>query len=72
MSQLLADRNQDFTKLVQDGDKVLQAVQSRRAVIHQLLINTVALSQQVNALIRENESYSARCWTTWRRSAGFC
>ncbi|MDL4776314.1 MCE family protein [Actinomadura xylanilytica] len=56
VSQLLADRNQDFTKLVQDGDKVLQAVQSRRAVIHQLLINTVALSQQVNALIRENES----------------
>ncbi|WP_067487312.1 MCE family protein [Actinomadura hibisca] len=55
VSQLLADRNQDFTKLIQDGDKVLQAVQARRAVIHQLLINTVALSQQVNALIKENE-----------------
>jgi phospholipid/cholesterol/gamma-HCH transport system substrate-binding protein len=55
VSELLADRNQDFAKLVQDGDKVLQAVQARRAVIHQLLINTVTLSQQVNALIRENE-----------------
>ncbi|QKW39341.1 MCE family protein [Actinomadura sp. NAK00032] len=55
VSQLLADRNQDFAKLVQDGDKVLQAVQARRAVIHQLLINTVTLSQQVNALIKENE-----------------
>ncbi|NED51468.1 ABC transporter substrate-binding protein, partial [Micromonospora aurantiaca] len=54
VSELLADRNQDFAKLVQDGDKVLQAVQARRAVIHQLLINTVTLSQQVNALIREN------------------
>ncbi|URM98459.1 MCE family protein [Actinomadura madurae] len=55
VSQLLADRNQDFAELVQDGDKVLQAVQARRAVIHQLLINTVTLSQQVNALINENE-----------------
>jgi virulence factor Mce-like protein len=55
VSQLLADRNQDFAKLVQDGDKVLQAVQARRAVIHQLLLNTVALSQQVNALISEND-----------------
>ncbi|TDD94467.1 MCE family protein [Actinomadura rubrisoli] len=56
VSQLLADRNQDFAKLIDDGDKVLRAVQARRAVIHQLLINTVTLSQQVNALIRENEA----------------
>lgn len=56
VTQLLADRNRDFTKLVEDGDKVLQAVQSRRAVIHQLLINTVSLSQQVNGLIKENEA----------------
>ncbi|MGK5553511.1 MCE family protein [Actinomadura kijaniata] len=55
VSQLLADRNQDFTRLINDGDAVLRAVQARRAVIHQLLINTVRLSQQVNALIRENE-----------------
>lgn len=55
VSQLLADRNQDFAKLIQDGDKVLQAVRARRAVIHRLLINTVTLSQQVNALIKENE-----------------
>ncbi|TDC68619.1 MCE family protein [Actinomadura sp. GC306] len=55
VSKLLADRNQDFAELVQDGDKVLQAVQARRAVIHQLLIRTVTLSQQVNALINENE-----------------
>ncbi|SNS32349.1 MCE family protein [Actinomadura mexicana] len=55
VSQLLADRNQDFAALVQDGDKVLQAVQARREVIHQLLINTVTLSQQVNALINEND-----------------
>ncbi|GLZ12333.1 ABC transporter substrate-binding protein [Actinomadura sp. NBRC 104425] len=56
VSQLLADRNQDFVKLLQDGDKLLQEVQARRAVIHQLLVNTVALTQQVNALIKENEA----------------
>ncbi|GAA4234077.1 MCE family protein [Actinomadura meridiana] len=54
VTKLLADRNQDFAKLVADGDRVLQAVQARRAVIHQLLLNTVSLSQQVNALISEN------------------
>jgi phospholipid/cholesterol/gamma-HCH transport system substrate-binding protein len=31
-------------------------VQARRAVIHQLLVNTVTLSQQVNALISENQA----------------
>ncbi|MEV4251779.1 MCE family protein [Spirillospora sp. NPDC049652] len=56
VSQLLADRNQDFAKLIQDGDKVLAAVQARRTVIHQLLVNTVALSEQVNAVIRENRA----------------
>jgi virulence factor Mce-like protein len=56
VSQLLADRNQDFSKLIEDGDKILQAVQARRAVIHQLLVNTVMLSQQINALIKENQA----------------
>ncbi|RAY15169.1 ABC transporter substrate-binding protein [Actinomadura craniellae] len=56
VTQLLADRNQDFVRLIEDGDKILQAVQARRAVIHQLLVNTVILSQQVNALIAENEA----------------
>jgi phospholipid/cholesterol/gamma-HCH transport system substrate-binding protein len=56
VSQLLADRNSDFARLVDDGDRILQAVQARRDVIHQLLVRTVLLSQQVNALISENEA----------------
>lgn len=56
VSQLLADRNQDFVRLLRDGDQILREVQARRAVIHQLLVNTVALTQQVNALIKENEA----------------
>ncbi|RSN71072.1 MCE family protein [Actinomadura sp. WAC 06369] len=56
VSGLLADRNKDFEKLVQDGDRLLAAVQARREVIHRLLVNTVQLSQQVNALINENQA----------------
>jgi phospholipid/cholesterol/gamma-HCH transport system substrate-binding protein len=56
VSQLLADRNADFARLVEDGDRILLAVQARREVIHQLLVRTVLLSQQVNALISENEA----------------
>jgi phospholipid/cholesterol/gamma-HCH transport system substrate-binding protein len=56
VSQLLADRNADFARLVDDGDRILQTVQARREVIHQLLVRTVLLSQQVNALISENEA----------------
>ncbi|MBE1531575.1 MCE family protein [Actinomadura algeriensis] len=56
VSGLLAERNEDFEKLVRDGDRLLAAVQARREVIHRLLVNTVRFSQQVNALINENEA----------------
>lgn len=52
---VLADRKDDFVKLLEDGDKILQAVRARRQVIHQLLINTYNVAQQINALIDENE-----------------
>jgi virulence factor Mce-like protein len=55
VTQVLADRNEQITKLIEDADKVLRAVQARRTVIHQLLINTVALTQQLNGLIADNE-----------------
>ncbi|MBA9001319.1 MCE family protein [Thermomonospora cellulosilytica] len=56
VSDLLADRNADFARLVEDSNRILAAVQARREVIHQLLIRTVRLSQQVNALIAENQA----------------
>lgn len=55
VTQLLADRDQEFIRLIQDGDKILQSLQARRTVIHQLLVNTVALSTQINGLIADNE-----------------
>ncbi|MFC0040376.1 MCE family protein [Actinomadura rayongensis] len=56
VSGLLADRNQDLSKLIADANKVMQAVQARRDVIHQLLVNTVLFSQQVNGLINDNNA----------------
>jgi phospholipid/cholesterol/gamma-HCH transport system substrate-binding protein len=53
---VLADRNQEFVKLIADGDKILQAVSARRDVIHQLLINTVSLSEQINGFIADNQA----------------
>jgi phospholipid/cholesterol/gamma-HCH transport system substrate-binding protein len=67
VTQVLADRNEQFTKLIEDADKILVAVQARRAVIHQLLINTVALSQQLNGLIRDNEAELAPMLANLRR-----
>ncbi len=55
VSGVLAERNQEFTKLLEDADLLLKEVRARRAVIHQLLINTVKLSQQLTGMIDENE-----------------
>jgi phospholipid/cholesterol/gamma-HCH transport system substrate-binding protein len=54
VTKVLADRNQELIKLMKDGNKVFQAVQARRALIHQLLVSTQQLSAQITALVREN------------------
>lgn len=55
VTKVLADRNKEFTKLLRDGDLLLREVERRREIIHQLLVNTVRLSEQLRALVRENE-----------------
>lgn len=55
VSDVLAERNEEFTKLLEDGNKLLREVRRRREVIHQLLINTVQLSDQLTALVKENQ-----------------
>lgn len=52
----LADRDRDFTALLRDGDALLKEVKARRDMIHQLLVNTVVLAQQVTALVEENNA----------------
>jgi len=56
VTQILADRNDQFVALLRDGNQLLQAVSARRQVIHQLLVNTVAVSEQINAFIDENQA----------------
>lgn len=56
VTTVLASRNAEVTKLIDDGDVVLNLVQQQRDVIHALLVNTVTLSQQLDALVRENSA----------------
>ncbi len=52
----LASRDAEVTKLIDDGQTVLTLVDQQRTVIHDLLLNTVSLSQQISALVKENTS----------------
>lgn len=51
---VLASDNQQIARLIQDADSVLTLVEQQRAVIHDLLVNTSDLSQQLTALVQEN------------------
>ena len=55
VSGVLADHTREFTKLIDDGDKLLRELRKRRAVIHSLLVNTVIFANQVNGLINDNK-----------------
>jgi phospholipid/cholesterol/gamma-HCH transport system substrate-binding protein len=55
VSGVLAARNVEFTKLIRDGSLLLEEVSARREVIHQLLVSTSQLSQQLTGLVADNE-----------------
>jgi phospholipid/cholesterol/gamma-HCH transport system substrate-binding protein len=54
VTQVLADRNGEFTKLIIDSNTLLQEVQARRQLIDQILANTQRLSQQLSGLVADN------------------
>jgi phospholipid/cholesterol/gamma-HCH transport system substrate-binding protein len=54
VTKVLADRNKELITLMRDANKVFQAVQARRNLVHQLLVTAQKLSAQVTALVREN------------------
>lgn len=56
VTKVLSDRNEDFTKLLRDGEKLFKEVRARRVVIHQLLVNSVVLSTQLTKLVEENRA----------------
>jgi phospholipid/cholesterol/gamma-HCH transport system substrate-binding protein len=52
---VLAARDQDLQTLLDDGGLLLDELNARRAAIHSLLVNTTALSQQLRALVSDNQ-----------------
>ena len=56
VTQVLADRNGEFTKLILDSNTLLQEVQARRQLIDQILTNTTRMSQQLSGLVADNRS----------------
>lgn len=56
VTAVLAARDQDLVGFLHETDLVLQEVHARRAAIHQLLVTTTALSEQLIGLVRENRA----------------
>ena len=49
-------RDQELQQLIVDADSVLQVIAARKEIITELLQNTVALSNQLSGLVRENRA----------------
>ncbi len=54
VTQVLADRNEEFTKLIADGNLLLDEVSKRRDAIHELLVATSDLARQLSGLVVDN------------------
>jgi virulence factor Mce-like protein len=54
VSQVLADRNGEFTQLIVDSNTLLTEVQRRRELIDSILKSTQQLSQQLSGLVADN------------------
>ncbi|MEV4755875.1 MCE family protein [Micromonospora sp. NPDC049559] len=53
---VLAARDEEFRKLVADGEALLAEVNRRRDAIHQLLVGTNDLANQLSGLVAENRA----------------
>jgi phospholipid/cholesterol/gamma-HCH transport system substrate-binding protein len=51
----LADRDTQLAALINDGGLLLDELNARRDAIHSLLLNTTALSQQLEGLVADNQ-----------------
>jgi len=54
VSQVLADRNGEFTQLIVDSNTLLTEVQRRRELIDSILTSTQQLSKQLSGLVADN------------------
>ncbi|KAA9160483.1 MCE family protein [Amycolatopsis acidicola] len=53
---ILADRNQQLTRLVVDGNDLLGELAQRRTAIQQLLVNVQSVATQLSGLVHDNEA----------------
>lgn len=56
VTDTLNSQKSQITALFSDADLVLQTVKQRRAIIHQLLIDSANLGDQLNRLVKHNEA----------------
>lgn len=56
VSSVLGDRDQDIVKLMKQADVLFNALTSRRQAIHNLLVSTTTMSQELKALVRDTEA----------------
>jgi phospholipid/cholesterol/gamma-HCH transport system substrate-binding protein len=56
VTAVLAGRDEEFQKLVADGGLLLAEVSRRRDAIHELLVGTTTLSEQLTGLVADNRA----------------
>lgn len=56
VSAVLSDRSDQLTALINDGTLLLQEIEARREVIHELLLNTSSLGIQLSGLVADTRA----------------
>ncbi|WP_246371682.1 MCE family protein [Nocardioides pelophilus] len=56
VSNVLDARDEDIIRLMSDADVLFEALLQRRDAIHDLLVSTVTLSQELTALVRQSRA----------------
>ena len=56
VSGVLGDRSDDIVTLMKDGDVLFKALVARRQAIHNLLVSTSTMSEQLTLLIRQSRA----------------
>ena len=56
VSKVLADRNGDIVRLMEDGDKLFRALVARRQAVHNLLTATSQLSRELTLLVKQTRA----------------
>jgi phospholipid/cholesterol/gamma-HCH transport system substrate-binding protein len=67
---VLASRDEEFRKLVADGSALLQEVSRRRDAIHDLLVGTTSLANQLSGLVADNTAQLGPALTQLRGVVG--